>query len=243
MADENAAAGAKPAGEGGEGAAAKQNAPGDAGKPEGQQDNNAGGQKPEGEKPKGEPANQPDEGDEPPVRGGKKSPKDFIIARKQRQLEKAKNKQVEAEDEEGEDEPEGDEDEVSPEDEKIIAKVIDRKLSPLLQQQEQAAIDGEIKGFLAENPDFAQFEGKVRKYAAHPSRRNIPIKSLFYEVAGPSLMKMGADRSKQADDKAKNGQAGGNGVRGDEAAAGKDAWSESKEAFNKRVQGVLQKRE
>jgi hypothetical protein len=50
----------------------------------------------------------------------------------------------------------------------------------------------------------------------HPSRRNLPIKSIFYEVAGDNLLKIGAKRQSEADLKAKNSQSGGGSNRAGE---------------------------
>lgn len=88
---------------------------------------------------------------------------------------------------------------------------LNERLAPLEQKAETTAVNNEINQFLADNPDFKEFAGKVRTFAQHPSRKDTPISAIFYEVAGPNLMKMGAQRAKEADEKARQGRTGGSG--------------------------------
>lgn len=208
MADNNAADDQKKVeGENGEGAAADASGKGD--DAEGKDKKSADDKKADDKSGADEHA---DDDDEPQVR--RKSAKDYIIERKQRQLEKAKSAKGEAEKGEGGDDREGDDDEVAPEDEQIISKVVDKKLAPLREAQQKAEDDADIAAFIAKNPDFKAYEAKARKYMAHPSRAHLPVKTIFYEVAGDDLMRLGAKRGKAADDEAAHGRSGGGSDRG-----------------------------
>lgn len=160
-----------------------------------------------------------DDGSEPVTRQ-RKTAKDYIIERKNRQIEKAKAKAGEGDGGGQGDNGEGDggdadEDaEIDPEDAELISKVVDKKLEPLMKEQQAKADDAEVQAFLASNPQFKKYEAKARRYMAHPSRANLPVSSIFYEVAGPDLLKLGAKMASAADAEAKAKEtAGGSGGR------------------------------
>jgi hypothetical protein len=139
-----------------------------------------------------------DDEQEPPTR---KRPIDFIKERQERKkAPKETDKSKGADDEDAEDD-------IDPEDEKTIGKVVSKRLKealePFAQAQAQQQDDAEIADFLKANPDFKAYEAKARKYMAHPSRKDVPIEEIFYGVAGRDLLKIGAKRSKIADDEAK----------------------------------------
>ena len=166
---------------------------------------------------------------EPEVRK-RLSTQDFIIGRQKAKLAKAKAA-------EGEGEEAGEEgDEVAQEDKDLITKVVSPMLAPLVDKSLKAEDDQEVAAFLAENPDFKPFEAKARRYMQHPSRRQMPIKSIFYEVAGDKLLKIGADRSKAADEKAKGTQTGGGSNRAGEGA--KSDWDLPKDEFEAKQERV-----
>lgn len=108
---------------------------------------------------------------------------------------------------------------LTPEQLKAFEKVVDKKLQPYKEQQAEQQVETEIASFLEENPDFKPFKDKVKRYAMHPSRENIPVESLFYEVAGPKLMQIGAKRQKQAAQEAKKGKTGGGRPTGTEGGS------------------------
>jgi len=73
-----------------------------------------------------------------------------------------------------------------------------------------------LQNFFEDNPEFAPYAAKARRFMQHPSRRQLPIDTIFMEVVGrDGLMKMGAQRLKEANDKAKNGQTGGGSIGGE----------------------------
>lgn len=147
---------------------------------------------------------------------------DFILERKNRKIEKLQEKGS-VEDNEEED------DYVDPDAQKLVQKEIQKALSPFLQKQIEEEDANEINSFLQENPDFKPYADKVRKFAQHESRKHLPIKSIFYEVAGPDLLKIGADRAKRAGDEAKETNAGGG--SGDTSTAEKSVWELTPEEF------------
>ena len=158
---------------------------------------------------------------EPEIRA-RKTAKDFIIERQAKKLAKAgAPKAGEEDDDKGGDSDE--DDDVDEEDEKVVRKVASKMLAPIFEEQIAKADDAEVKDFLASNKDFAPYEAKVRTYMKHPSRRDLPIESIFYEVAGPDLLKLGAARAKAADDEARENGAGGGDGGGEDEKSGIDA--------------------
>lgn len=148
----------------------------------------------------------------------RKSPKDFIIERQARKIAKLQDKSGEDDDEDDDSDKE-----VLPEDKKAIRKVAMDAVAPILQRQLDAENEQEIGTFIAENSEFKPYATKVRKLMAHPSRAQVPIESLFYEAAGPDLMKLGALKKKEADNEANQSNAGGGSSR--ETAGKKTDWA------------------
>jgi hypothetical protein len=195
---------------------------------DGQPDNGdgAGGQEPKGD---GNP-DEKDQGDmEPPVKA-RKTAKDFIIQRKEAKIAKLQAKLDEKKgdgdddqgDQDGDNENEGG---ILPADRKAILETIAPVLQPFIDKSLQAEDETEVAEFVKANPEFSPFAAKARKFMSHPSRRNIPIETIFMEAAGGvnGVMKLGAQRLKNITDKAKNGASGGGpGGAGD----GKKAWGD-----------------
>lgn len=149
-----------------------------------------------------------DDDAEPPTRK-RMTPKDFIIQRQQRKIERmeANKEGQQADDEGGESDDEGD---VDPADEETIAKVVDKRLAAEKAAVEaQRADNKEVDDFLTANPDFKPFEAKARKYMQHETRKSVPIDEIFFAVAGKALLKIGAKRGAAAKDEAQESQAGG----------------------------------
>lgn len=152
---------------------------------------------------------------------------DFILDRKNKQIQKLKEKNDADFDS---DEEDNDDDEyVDPEAKKFVQKELQKALDPFIKKQIQEEDNQEIDAFLQQNPDFKPYVDRVRKFANHPSREALPIKSIFYEVAGPDLLKLGALRAKKAGDEARETNAGGG--SGDSGVTEKGVWDLSPEEF------------
>lgn len=175
-----------------------------------------------------------DDGKEPEIRPVLTA-KDHIIRRQQKKILELKGKQAGEEDKDNEGE-EGDDTEVASEDEALIQKVVAKQFAPVIERTQHAEDEREISVFLTANPDFKPYEAKVRRYIQHPSRRGLPIKSVFYEVAGDDLLKLGAKRKEKADQEAKNTQTGGGTSRGTEN--GKGVWELSDDEFAREQERV-----
>jgi hypothetical protein len=192
-------------------------------------DNGAGKKEPELQKK--------EEDGEPPQR---KSKFEYILARKEKQLEKVKSdKEVKKSEEEDDD---------APDDEKLVTKAVDRKygkrfarMDALEAEAQERANEADIKEFIAEDPlgkyckDIA---GKIRTWSKHPSRANVPIKTIAMEILGEKgLLEIGAKMEKEAAKKAAESKSGGGSARGNEGGA-KDYSNMSTEEFEKEIAKV-----
>jgi hypothetical protein len=162
-----------------------------------------------------------DDGEEPETRRPKTNA-EWAAWRQSQKDKKSKDQQKKGNDgnDDG-DAGESDEDEaddLSPEDAKAIDKRIAKAVAPFRQQALEAEVDAGISQFLNANPDFKPFEAKARRFALHPSRQNIPLKTIFYEVAGDRLLKIGADRVRNADKNARKTKTGGSSTGDDKGS-------------------------
>jgi len=217
----------------GEGDAGGENKEGEGAEGAGRQDDKGQeGQKESAKAPQeGSPKEGEDDNLEPETRN-KLSTQDFIIGRQKAKLAK----KAKTEEGEGEGGKEGEGEEVAQEDKDLITKVVSPLLAPLVEKSLKAEDDKEVKDFLEKNPDFKPFEAKARRFMQHPSRKQLPIKSIFYEVAGDKLLKIGADRKTAADDKAKNSQTGGGSNRAEEGE--KSDWDLPKDEFEAKQERI-----
>lgn len=102
---------------------------------------------------------------------------------------------------------EGEEDDdVSPDDEKIIEKVVNKKLEKLNTVEQrlfQNEAKADVKAFITANPEFAKFEDKILQAASNVKLRSVmpKIETIAYALAGKSLMKIGAQKERAAQKK------------------------------------------
>jgi hypothetical protein len=209
--------------------------------PEGEkgEDKGGGGEKaPEKEedktpKPKSEDSQlgTKDNGEEPPV-SKRLSAKDFIIQRQQKKIDKLQKGEGE------DDQPDDEGSELLPEDRRSILQVVGEALSPVLEKTIQAEDDKEIAQFIKDNPEFAPFVDKAKRYISHPTRRHLPIETVFLEVVGrKTLMQMGAEKQRLADEEAQKGQGGGSTARGGQGGV-KPVWEQSEEEFAQKQEAI-----
>lgn len=165
---------------------------------------------------------------EPEVR--KRDKKDFIIERLQKKNEKLQAKANDSEDDE--------EDEDENPDSQSVEAIVDKKLAPVLKQQQEAEDKAEVEGFIADNPQFKPYRDKMLKYRSHPAYEQLPIQHIATIAAGKDLMKLGASEAAKADQEAKQGQMGGGSARG-KTGEKKSVWDMSKEEWEQHKQNVL----
>jgi hypothetical protein len=160
-----------------------------------------------------------DDGEEPRLRKPKKgaSNKEWAAWRAQ-QKKDAKKESGDSDESDQNDDTEDSDEELSDEDAAAIDKRIDKAIAPFRKAAAEQEVETEIANFLQENPDFKPFEAKVKRWANHPNREGVPVESIFYEVAGPKLMQMGAKRAQAAAKKANKTKGSGGDSGGDKGS-------------------------
>lgn len=190
---------------------------------------------------------------EPPTR---KSKLQYIQERQQRREEKRKNLENKPKDPAPVENDGGeDEESLSPEEQKMYQKLegtfmkkhADKfeKIDASIQQSEIDAVDKEVSDFL-KNDEYGDvlkpFEAKIRKYAIHPSRVQVPIEELVYGIIGRDAFALGAKQAREAQKKAAASKNGGASARKPEGGTGKDYANMSEEEFKEEQRKVLQGR-
>ena len=174
-----------------------------------------------------------DEDEQPPVRKGKMNwarinRKEFF-SKKQKESEKDQQKGEDDADEE-------DDDDIAPEDEAMVDKVIRKRYGSKFDQLDEKADEGEVKDFVADNPQFKPYQKKILRFLKDPSRSHLPVKTIAYEVAGDDLMKLGAKKGKQADIQSRKRAGGGHSTS--KTSGGKSTADMSDEEFDAEVERV-----
>lgn len=159
---------------------------------------------------------EPEIPEEPPVR---KTALQHILDRKQKQIDKLKadQKTVIPEAPALKNEPLVTVDDLTPEDEAKFDRFMQKKygtkletIDQLSSQTEETHLNDEISEFLTKDPNgeaFKPFIDKIKSWAKHPSRANVPVSAIAYEIAGKKLMEIGAAQARAAD-KAQRDSAG-----------------------------------
>lgn len=96
-----------------------------------------------------------------------------------------------------------------------IEKTVESRLSALKGDLEGQRINQEVKSIIEAHPEYKPFEAKIQKWVNHPNRINFikngfPVSSVVLEAIAPHLEKIGAEKARLADAKAK--ASGGDGT-------------------------------
>lgn len=186
---------------------------------------------------------------EPPVR---KSKLEFILERKQKQIEKLKNQpqpNSQPNPLKNQDPNTSGEDEYSPEELAKFKKMSEhifgdrfKAVDELTEKTERDDVDGQVSDFFKVDPHadlLKEFEPKIRKYAQHPSRSQVPIDELVWGIAGKKLISLAAEAVRKAQKDALDSQAGGGSNRKLQGGTKKDYLSMSSEDFAQEQRRIL----
>lgn len=69
-------------------------------------------------------------------------------------------------------------------------------------------VENEISKVIANNPEYKPYEDRIRSFVNHPSRsgfikNGLPVQNVVFEAIAPYLLKIGAEKARAADAKAK----------------------------------------
>lgn len=138
-----------------------------------------------------------------------------------------------------EEKKEEEEEEIDYDDQKRISKIVQREVGSKLVEMENKS---EVQAFVASKPEFAKYQGVILKYMAHPDYANIPVHNIAAIVASKDLMKIGAAKEREAQDKVNKTKDSGTTVRKLESQS-KDWHTASKEDFEAQRNKVLGRQE
>lgn len=117
-----------------------------------------------------------------------------------------------------------------------------KAVDELSEKTERADVEDQVTEFLKKDPDsdlLKEFEPKIRRYAQHPSRSQVPIDELVWGIAGKKLISLAAEAVRKAQKASKESQAGGGSNRKTAQSTSKDYSTMSSEDFQKELASVL----
>lgn len=109
-----------------------------------------------------------------------------------------------------------DDDDIDEDDEKAIKKVVSKELQSVTkelndfkEERFKATVDKDLNKILTDNPEYKPYEARIRRFVNHENRiglikRGLPVNTVVLEAVAPYLQKIGAQKAKVADEKAKN---------------------------------------
>lgn len=116
-----------------------------------------------------------------------------------------------------EDKPDGDKpdenEEVDPEDKKTIEKVVDSRLKSATKGLDSMRDQVEVDAFLRSKPEMGRYRDVALKYMAHPAYKNIPVHNIMAMVSAKDQQKLGAEKEREAAQKAEASKNPGSGAR------------------------------
>lgn len=101
-----------------------------------------------------------------------------------------------------------DEDEV-----KTISKIVSKQTAGATKKMQEFQDKLEVDNFIQERPEFAKYKKGILKYLQHPVYSKIPVKNIANIVAGEDLIKIGAAKERQAQQKVAASKQTGTAVR------------------------------
>lgn len=129
-------------------------------------------------------------------------------------------------------------DDIDADDVKTIGTIVEKQTASVKKALQDAQDRLEIDSFVQEKPEFAKYKPVILKYLQHPVYSQIPVKNIAAMVASSDLVKLGAKREREAQDRANSTRNSGNPVR--RADAGVTDWSKvSKDEFENQKRRIL----
>lgn len=146
--------------------------------------------------------------DAEPVIPTRKSNLQFIISRKNKQIEDLKKG--------NQDKGEGDNDEwvdndndLTPESKKAVEDTVSEMMKPITEKMISDASEKELETLFKEHPESKGYEKHIRAYMSHESYREASPLVIFHHLAFDKALAIGAKRAKMADGEADATKGGG----------------------------------
>lgn len=127
---------------------------------------------------------------------------------------------------------------IDPDDVKTIGTIVEKQTAGVKKALQEAQDKLEVDQFVQENPDFAKYKPVILKYLQHPVYNKIPVKNIAAMVASHELLKIGAKKEREAQEKANATKTQGSMIR--KPSAGETDWTKApKSEFEKKKMEVL----
>lgn len=140
------------------------------------------------------------------------------------------------------DDKDNEEDEVSPEDEKLVRKLVEKELAPFKSNIESQKREAELQAFIGtpQGKVFEPYAAKIRELANKPQLKGLKISAIAAIAGAKDLMRLGAEQAEKAKQEAAASATGGNSQRKTEGDGEKSAWDMTKEEFEATKLKVMQ---
>jgi hypothetical protein len=88
-------------------------------------------------------------------------------------------------------------------------------------------VESEVRGIITDNPEYKPYEDRIRRFVFHENRfgmikGGLPVQTVVLEAIAPYLQKIGAEKARSADTKAKQMKVNGQGQAPSEGKGGPD---------------------
>lgn len=114
---------------------------------------------------------------------------------------------------------------------------IDKRNAVVLAEIDKKERTREVRDFFRDNPEFKEYSSKIERTALHPKFWDISVDFIAKGYAYDRAQKLGAEKSKQADDEATRSRIGGSSFKPKEHSE-KDYWSMNDDEFEKEISKV-----
>lgn len=111
---------------------------------------------------------------------------------------------------------------------------IDKRNAAVLAEIDRKERIREVRDFFRDNPEFKDYSAKIEKTALHPKFWDISVDFIAKGYAYDQAQKVGAERSKQADDEAVKSKIGGSPFKPADANT-KDYWDMNDDEFEQEI--------
>lgn len=127
---------------------------------------------------------------------------------------------------------------IDADDVKTIGTIVEKQTAGVKKALQDAQDRLEVDSFVQDKPEFAKYKPVILKYLQHPIYSKIPVKNIAAMVASSDLVKLGAKREREAQDRANSTRNSGNPVR--KSDGGVTDWSRvSKDEFENQKRRIL----
>ena len=95
----------------------------------------------------------------------------------------------------------------------MVGRIVDKRLDQVTKDLRITKDRAEVDAFIRDNPEYSKYRVAALKYMESSAYNNIPAHNIMAMVASKDQQKLGAQKEREAIEKAKDTQGGGDSVR------------------------------